>query len=74
MVSRAHPPLLSPLLLLECVLEPPISQAEIFTRARLAHSLPAIDSSTAVRHRRQHYRGHLFYFQNMLVFCCEPAQ
>ena len=37
-VSRACPPLLPPLLLLECVLEPPITQAEILTRVSLAHS------------------------------------
>ena len=69
-VSRARPPLLPPLLLLECALEPPITQAEILTRASLGHSLPAIDSSTALRQRRQHCRGHLVWFQKMLVFCC----
>ena len=71
MVSRPRPPLLPPLLLLECALEPPVTRAEILTRASLAHSVPAIDSSTAVRHtrpvRRQHCRGHLFWFQKVLV-------
>ena len=48
-------------------LEPPITRADVLPRASLAHSIPAIDSSTAVRHRRQNCRGHLFWFQKMLV-------
>ena len=67
-VSRARPPLLPPLLLLEWALEPPITRAKILTRASLVHSVPAVDSSTAVRHRRQHCRGRIFWFQKMLVF------
>ena len=67
-VSRARPPLLPPLLFPERALEPPITRAEILVRASLAHSVPAIDISTAVRYGGQHCRGHLFYFQKMLVF------
>ena len=66
--SRARPPLLPPFLFPKCALEPPITRAEILTRASLAHSVPAIDSSAVVRHRRQHCRGHLFWLQKMLVF------
>ena len=51
-----------------CALETPITRAEIFARASLAHSPPAIDSSKAVRHRRQYCRGHIFQFQKILVF------
>ena len=61
-VSRADPPLLPPLLLLECPLEPPITREDILTRASLAHPAPAIDSSTAVQHRRRHCRGHTSLF------------
>ena len=73
-VSRPRPPLLPPLLLFECVLESSITRAEIFPRARLAHSVPAVDSSTAVRHRRQHCRRHLFWIQKMLVFLLLTCQ
>ena len=44
------------------------NRAEILTRASLAHSVPATNSSTAVQHHRQHCRGHLFCFQKILVF------
>ena len=67
-VSRPRPPLLPPFLLFACTLEPPITRAEILTRAGLAHSVPAVDSSPAARHHRQHCRGHLFYFQKVFVF------
>ena len=56
-VTCARPPLLPPLLLLECALEPPTTRAKIHSRANLAHSVTAIGSSTTVRHRRQHCRG-----------------
>ena len=56
-VSCARPPLLAPLLLLECALEPPTARVKIHSRVNLAHSVTAIDSSTAARHRRQHCRG-----------------
>ena len=56
-VSCARPPLLPPLLLLECALEPPTTRAKIHSHANLAHSVTAIDSSTTVRHRRQHCWG-----------------
>ena len=62
----------APLLFLECALEPPITQAEIRTRDSLAHSVPANDSSTVVRHtrpvRQRHCRGHPFCFQKMFVY------
>ena len=67
-VSRARPHFQPPLLLLECVLEPPITQSEILTCASLAHFVPAVDSSTVIRHRGQHCRGHLVRFQKMLVY------
>ena len=56
-VSRAHPPPLPSLLLLEYALKPPTTRAESLSRASLARVVTAIDSSTAVRHRRQHCRG-----------------
>ena len=43
-VSCARPPLLPPLPLLECALEPPTTRAKINLRANLAHSVTAIDS------------------------------
>ena len=71
-VSRPRPPLLPPLLLPECASEPPITEVEILPRASQAHSVPAIDSSTAVRHiqpvRRRHGRGHLFWFHKIFVY------
>ena len=44
-VSRARPPLLPPVLLLECALEPPSTRAKVLSRDSLAHSVTAIDSS-----------------------------
>ena len=63
-ISRSRPLPLPPALLLKCALEPPTTGAEILTSASLEHSVPAIDTSTAVRHRR----GHLFRFQKILVY------
>ena len=40
-------------------------------RASLAHSAPTIDSSTAVRHRRQHCRGYTYFgFRKCSCSCC----
>ena len=73
MVSRARPPILPPLLLLACALELPITRAATLTRAILAHSVPAIDSS-AVGHRRQQYRGHLFWLETVASLSNNAAQ
>ena len=71
-VSRPRSPFLPPIVLLECALEPAITRAEILTCASRAHSVPAIDSSTAVRHNRsvrlQHYREHIFPFMKTFVY------
>ena len=61
MVSCARPPLLPPLLLVECALEPPTTRAKIHSRANPAHSVTAIESPTAVRHRRQRCRGGTYF-------------
>ena len=70
-VSHPRPPLLPPVLHMEYASEPSIPGAKIGTRTSLAHSVAAIDSSTSVRHtlfvRRRHCRGHIFWFQKMLV-------
>ena len=80
-VSHPRPPLLPPLPLLECALEPPITGVKS-ERASVAHSVPEIDSSTGVRHtwpvRRWHCRGELLWFQKIPVhlsqYCPITAQ
>ena len=71
-VSQPRPPLLLPLLLLECALELPTTRVETRTRTSEVLSAPSIDSLTAVRHtrpvRRQHGRGHLRLFRKILVY------
>ena len=54
-VSRAPPPILPPLLLLECALEPPKTRAKILAR-QPGTFRNATDSSNAVRYRRQNLR------------------
>ena len=55
------PALLPPPLFVEYALQPPTSRAKKNSRANLAHSVTALDSSTAVRHRPQHCRGGTYF-------------
>ena len=76
-VSCARPPLLPPLLLVKCALEPPTTWAKIHSRANLAQSVTVIDSSTAVRHRRQHCRGVPIFLSEdarVLLLACSVTQ
>ena len=73
-VSYPRPPLLLPLLLLECDLVLPTTRAE--SQAPFA---PANDSSTAVRHTRPVHRQHSqrylrFCFARCSCTCCQPVQ
>ena len=72
LVSHPHPPLLLPLLLLECAFGLPTTRAETQTYDSQVPSVPALDSSTAVRHtrpvRRQHCRGHPRLVRKILVY------
>ena len=67
-VSRPRPPLLPSLLLLECAVEPPITRAEILTHASLAHSVPATDSSRAIRTVDSTVGDTSFTFQTIFVY------
>ena len=51
-LSHPRPPLLLPLLLLECAFELPTTQAETRPRASQVPSAPANDTSAVVRHTR----------------------
>ena len=67
-VCRPRPPLLPSLLLLECAVEPPIIRAEIQTQASLAHSVPATDSSRAIRTVDSNVGDTSFMLQKIFVY------
>ena len=76
-VSRPRPPLLPPLLPLECAMESPTTRAGTRTRASLVHSVQVNGSLTAVWHtrpvRRRRCRGHLRWFRKMLLYLLLPC-
>ena len=71
MVSHLRPPLMLPRSLPECAEGLTTTRAETRMRVNQVPSAPEIDRSTTVRHtrpaRRQHCKGHLRLFHEMLV-------